>query len=249
MNDSTVSSNKTIRSVFKYIDADRVNCMNEFYSEGLIRKYKEFRDIDLAMMFLNENIGISNEDVFKNYSGYNFRNINNLLRGKWNYEENGHSDRQEEYEKIAFAMREAISNNPTSIGNTKVFRGVTLDYFRDYGVFELSDLARLKNDYLFDKGFVSTSLVREKSFYQKENELGLNYNVGIEYLIPEEFDDGACMGFMSYNPEQCEYVINTGNLARVVSVDVQDDSAYIQAMLIPKKIYDDYYIEERGIRK
>ena len=47
---------------------------------------------------------------------------------------------------------------------------------------------------------------------------------------------------MCYNEEQNEYLINSGNISRVVNVTVNgDNTAHITAMMIPKFIYDDYY--------
>ena len=71
------------------------------------------------------------------------------------------------------------------------------------------------------------------------------YNVMIEYMIPQEFTDGIYIGnntSFSYHPHEQEYLINAGNLSMVTSVVINDDdTAKIQAIMIPKSLYDDYY--------
>ena len=95
----------------------------------------------------------------------------------------GWSYQRERFDKIATDLRDAIDDNQRSIGNVKVFRGVPISYFSEYGISSLDDLRSLKGEFLLDKGFVSTSLVEDDCYYKKENELGLNYNVKIEYSI------------------------------------------------------------------
>ena len=77
-----------------------------------------------------------------------------------------------------------------------------------------------------------------------DNELGLNYNVKMEYMIPCEFRDGIFLDTnMSYSPNQQEFVINSGNISKVcgVLIDKENNTATIRTALIPKEIYDDYY--------
>ena len=99
----------------------------------------------------------------------------------------------------------------------------------------------LRGQMLLDKGFVSTSLVEDRCFYKMENDLGLNYNVKIEYLVPEEFTDGICLSSLTYSPGQCEYLINAWNMAKVVDVVHDGDGVVVKACLVPKKVYDEYY--------
>ena len=97
---------------------------------------------------------------------------------------------------------------------------------------------------MYDRGFVSTSLLEDNCFFGKDNELGLNYNIKIEYMIPCEFRDGIFLDAnMSYSPNQQEFVLNSGNISKVcgVSIDKENNTATIRASLIPKEIYDDYY--------
>ena len=109
----------------------------------------------------------------------------------------------------------------------------------------------MQGKFMFDKGFVSTSLIEKDCFFQKENTLGLNYNVKIEYLIPDSFGDGMYLGNnnrSSYNPEQSEYLINSGNMSRVANVKVDGDTAVLTVVMIPKSIYDKYYQDQNHIK-
>ena len=71
----------------------------------------------------------------------------------------------------------------------------------------------------------------------------------IKYLIPEEFGDGICLSKFSYAPNQCEYLINTWNLAKVVDVTKEEDGAVVTAVMIPKKVYDKSYAYDAGAVK
>ncbi len=246
MNNNEVSTNNAVRQFFRFIPDEKQLAIEEFYQNCLERNYIEYKNIEDVFININNNYIGDNLDALRIYSGYNFKNINNALRNRWNYEENGHIKQKEEYEKIAIEIEEIIRNSASSIGNVKVFRGVTLDYFKDYNINCLNDLLKLKGQFLIDKGFTSTSLIENRCFYKKKNTLGQNYNIKIEYLIPEEFEDGIFIGNLAYNKDQCEYIVNTYNLAKVIDVIVNENDAIIKALYIPKKIYDDYYSHNNG---
>ena len=236
-----IGVSKDVRRIMRYISPERQNMIGSFCGESVDRQYRTFSDPELALMSINQPSLVGEDaDVFLNYSGYNFRNINNAARCRWNYEENGNADKAQ-FEQIASRMKNAIDQNQSSIGNTKLFRGVTLDYFRDYGIHSLEDMDALKGQMLLDKGFVSTSLVEDRCFYKMDNDLGLNYNVKIEYLVPEKFTDGICLSSLTYSPGQCEYLINAWNMAKVVDVIHDGDGVIVKACLVPKKVYDEYY--------
>lgn len=244
-----IGVSKDVRRIMRYISLEKQNSMNYFCSDCLNRDYTVYANPEMALMSIPQAPLIGKDaDAFLNYSGYNFRHINNAARGRWNYEENGNLDRAE-YEKLAKRMQNALDQNQTSIGNVKVFRGVTLDYFRDYGIHSLEEMDSLRGQMLLDKGFVSTSLVEDRCFYKMDNELGLNYNVKIEYLVPEEFTDGLCLSSLTYSPGQCEYVINSWNMAKVIDVIHDGDGVIVKACLVPKKVYDDFYSYNTGCVK
>ena len=176
---------KDVKQMMKFISTDKVQAIDEFYNNCFDRDYYEYKDEEVAMMNINvPTLSNDDSDVFLNYSGYNFKNINNALRGRWNYEENGLADKSY-YLEIANKMRDVINNNQTSIGNLKLFRGVSLDYFKDYGISSLQDMMSLKGQFLLDKGFVSTSLVEDDCFYNCTEEEALflfDKDLNNEYL-------------------------------------------------------------------
>lgn len=231
-----------VKSLLHFIGNDKKAMMDDFYHTCLHRKYQEYSDSSLMLLEDKNHFSLEDSDILRRYSGFRFRDINNALRGTWNYEENGHISQQEKFLHDADRIRDSIKNNAFSIGNAKVFRGVSLSYFKNYQVKQLQDLAGLKGCFLYDSAFVSTSFSEQECFYQKDNELGIDYNVEIVYLIPEEFCDGIPLFGVSYSPNQKEYLINSGNLARVVDVQLENDSAKVSALMIPKQVYDDYYV-------
>ncbi len=239
---------KDIINLMRFISSDEKESINNFYEKVYSRSYRKFSDLETALMSIDGS-GYSSEvcDVLSNYSGYNYRRINASARDKWNYEAHGHINEKERFNEIASSLKKVIDDNQKSIGNVKVFRGVPLKYFKEYGISSLDELQSLKGSFLYDRGFVSTSLVEDASFYNKTNELGLDYNVKIEYLVPEEFEDGISIGNVSYSPGQSEYLINTCNLSYVVDViSLGNDKAIVKAIFIPKKIYDKSYRNNLG---
>lgn len=245
---SRIGISKNIVNLMYFINEDEKNNINEFYKDCISRSYKEFSDIENALMNIDGSSYSSYvRDILSDYSGYNYRRINASAREKWNYDSHGHINEKVRFDEIAANLKKAIDDNQKSIGNVKVFRGVPLKYFKEYGISSLDELQSLKGSFLYDKGFVSTSLVEDKCFYKKTNELGLDYNVKIEYLVPEEFEDGISISNVSYSSGQCEYLINTCNLSYVDDVISDgDNNAIIRAMLIPKRIYDKSYRNNLG---
>lgn len=244
-------TSKDVKCVFRMLDTDEKDNISEFCCACSSREYRVFDNSEMALMHCDSGSYSSEvRDIFSNYSGFNYRRINACARGKWNYEKHGHFSEKERFDKLASDLRKAIDGNQRSIGNVTVFRGVPLSYFSEYGISSLEDLESLEGCFLLDKGFVSTSFVEDSCYYRKANELGLNYNVKIEYLVPEEFEDGVSIGNVSYSPAQNEYLINAWNMAQVVGVRMDgNDGAVVRAMLIPKKVYDKGYRYEAGIKK
>lgn len=238
-------TNKYIDRILRFIsDEDKTN-IDYFYIESLNRNYQRIESNEEALNLLeNDNISYEESDFLLNYSGFNYKHINAVLRDTWNYEENGDINKANEYRLLANRLQQVIMTHPTKLNdNINVYRGVDLSYFRQYGIESLEDLKSLEGKHMLDRGFVSTSVQENKCFFKKENDLGLNYNVKIEYMVPCEFKDGIYLnGATSYTPMQEEFLINSSNLARVSNVIInEDNTAVIKATLIPKELYDDYY--------
>jgi len=241
----TKGTNKYVKKIFSFIsEEDKIN-MEYFYVESLNREYKKITNSNDAMLMLkNDEIPQEESDFLLNYSGFNYKHINAVLRDNWNYEDNGDISRANEYRVLAHKLQQIIVEHPTTLNdNISVYRGVDLSYFKQYGIETLEDLKALEGKHMLDRGFVSTSVQEEKCFFKKENDLGLNYNVKIEYMVPHEFKDGIYLNCStSYTPMQEEFLINSANLVKVSSVTInEDNTAVLRATLIPKELYDDYY--------
>lgn len=234
-----------IESFLRFIrEDDKVN-MEYFYLESLTRQYQKIDNTsEIESLLTPEELSQEESDALLNYSGFNYKHINALLRGTWNYEENGDISKAESHQISATYLKELISKRPTILNdNIIVYRGVDISYFKEYGIESIQDLKSLENNYMLDRGFVSTSIQEDTCFYKKDNCLGLNYNIKIEYMVPQEFKDGILLGkSTSYSPNQQEFLINSANLAKVSNVTVNDDNtAVVRTMLIPKELYDNYY--------
>ena len=108
----------------------------------------------------------------------------------------------------------------------------------------------MKGQFIYDAGFMSTALIRNRSFFDRELE-GLNYrNIEIEYLIPGDNGDGITLigDDLSFCPGQTEYLITKGNLSKVidVSIDKEKNTAHIKMMYIPKKVWDVEYAKSKS---
>lgn len=201
---------------------------------------------DYLAEFYNNN-SINDIDTIRAYTGIAFRRFNSVLRGTWNYDTNGLliDDAKVEYLNLANKLSECIERSSTLPTNIKTYRGVSLERFKDYGITSLEDLNSLENKYYYDSGFTSTSLVRDKSFFNRELEYHEFCNIEIEYLIPEEANDGIPLidDNLSYSKVQNEYLINKGSLSKIIDVEISPDGklAYIKTVLIPQKMWNITY--------
>lgn len=246
--ESKKGTTEETRMLFRWMSDERRTCLDQFEGTCSKRDYQEFSDIDHALIQM-PSYSLSYDDVqaISHYSGLGYFSINRAAKNMWNYEDNGSIDRRKMFEGYVEELSTAISNNGKSIGDVKVYRGVPVKYFRSYGINSIDEIDNLNGKYLLDKGFVSTSLVEEDSFFDKNPNNGINYNVKIEYLVPEEFTDGICIVRDSAFKNESEYLINTWNLAQVVEVErIGSDKAKITALLVPKKVYDDAYAMREG---
>ena len=190
------------------------------------------------------------------YTGYNYKFINAILRGNWNYNEHGYCDDKvrERWRNCADEIKEVFKKAPDCLsGDIKVYRGVSISSFKDYGVTSLDDLKDLVGTYYYDLGFTSTSLLRNKSFFDREFDYHNDCNIEIEYMIPQECSDEIPVinEDMSYSVSQCEFVINSDSLSKIVDVQVDREAnkAYIKAILIPTKVWNKRHEKDNSIKK
>lgn len=238
-------TNKYVERLLRFISEEDKANIDYFLLEALNRVHQKIdADTDVSTILVNDELSYEDADFVLNYSGFNYKHINAVLRGTWNYEDNGDISKADDYRILASRLQQIIMAHATTLNDDiVVYRGVDLSYFKQYGIESLDDLKLLEGKQIFDRGFVSTSIKEDSCFFQKDNDLGLNYNIKIEYMVPHEFKDGLYLdSSTSYAPMQEEYLINSANLSRVSSVTINDDNtAIIRATLIPKELYDDYY--------
>lgn len=238
-------NNRTVEMFLKFIpEEDKIN-IDYFYYECLNRSFKRIDSVDdVSELLENPELDDVQNDYFREYSGVNYKHINAALRQTWNYEENGHVENMEKYKILGQNIRELILEHPTILkDDIMVYRGVDLSYFKQYGINSLEELVSLKDKYMLDTGLVSTSLTEDGCYFKKENDLGLNYNIKINYMVPHEFSDGIVLDkTRAYNPEQNEFLINSSSLSKVSNVTINPDgTAFIDVMLLPRQVYDKYY--------
>ena len=119
------------------------------------------------------------------------------------------------------------------------------DYYTD-----LTDIAReyLEGEFIYEPGFSSTSLLRSNSFFSNKPEWGEKCNIEIEYYIPKNCQEGAVLlsDILSYSKAQLEYVINSGSLTKILSVELNTKrtKAYIKAILLPKIYWNKEELEQ-----
>ena len=210
----------------------------------------DFFDSYLETLYRNNNY--SELEKLRYYTGYSFRDINALLRGKWNYEVNGllTEEKRKEYMKLSEDIRKLILNSPKLLASIKTYRGASLSQFYSCGVTKLEDLINLKGQYLYDEAFTSTSLMRNTSFFNRDLEYHEQCPIEIEYLIPEGSNDGVPLitEDLSYSSVQNEYLINSSNFSKILDVVISEDKkrAYMKVLLVPEKVYNPMIIEEKS---
>lgn len=242
--------------LFKYLDKNSKDIIEEYVLNSCKERYIEFKtkeDIqknfcDLVNEFTSK---LSNDELLdiRTYTGYNFKKINAILRNKWTYEENGilNDNIRKEYLNLANRIDNILNKFPSFKYNFVTYRGATLSSFKKYGINSLNDLACLKNKYMYEEGFSSTSILESSCYFKKKLDTGKNYNVEIKYLITPEYNEGALLidNDLTYSLNQNEYLINKSSLSKVVDVKIneEDDSAILTVVLIPRNRWDLQKIE------
>ena len=255
-------TNYNVTYLLRYIGIQKQEELKMYIKEMLSQNYQQFTSIsqidktfnDFIRVYLNK-LSLSDIAALRGYTGLQFRNVNAVLRNNWNYEVNGRltSKLKEESLNIAKNIRQALNKAPEISDGIKTYRGVSIASFQSYNIFSLNDLKTLEGNYLYEEGFTSTSLIKEKSFFYTDPfTLTGKPNILIEYLIPSGSDDGAILcGETSYSPSQSEFLINNSSLFHVtkVSVDEKNNLAYMQVLLIPEKIWNfhDYEMERTSL--
>lgn len=237
--------------LFRYLEPGKEEEMDIYISDVMDREYLSLEsDEEVSQVFgemaADFTRGLTYKEALslRSYTGFSHKEINALLRDKWNYEQHGllTDEKRREYSQIGEDVEKVVFKFPPLDRNIKVYRGVTLAQFRDYGINSLDELTAMQGKYFYDSGFTSTSLVRKSSLYNTEAFQIGKRNIEIEYLIPEECHDGALLldEYTSHYKAENEYLINSSNLIRILSVDIdkQNNTAFLRAILVPKKVWD-----------
>lgn len=237
--------------ILNFLDSNTKREMEEFVQKNTSQNFIEIRNSQDLNILLKENIntfinnlGEGELMALRSYTGYNFKNINAILRGNWSYEENGKltDEIRNNFLDISKKISTIIQKFPNIPFNFTTFRGTTISSFHEYGVFSIKDLMVLKNNYMYESGFTSTSIIEDSCYFKKNLETEKNYNIKIKYLITAEYNEGALLTsyYTSYSPNQNEYVLDSSCLSKIIDVQINEelDEAVLTAIVIPKKIYD-----------
>lgn len=223
------------------------NYVSKKMQEGFVSFGDQQSAYDAFYNYINtiyENYSAEEKYTISRYSGLPFRRVNSVLRGTWDYEQNGLLTKEIEKESLALAdgIREALIKAPKIPFNVRAYRGVNINAFYGYQITSIEELHHLKGKFLYEQAFTSTTLLKENSFFYKQSEWGPTCNVEIECLIPEGSDDGLLLANseFSVSPAQVEFVINSGSLFQVVDVVISEDkkTAKMTVMLIPQRVWN-----------
>ena len=244
-----IGESKITKMVLNMLGNDILDGINKYIDELSSRNFIIMNSLDDIYNLFNEVtnsflMSLTEKEMMnlRSYTGYNFKNINAVLRGNWTYDVNGLLDqnRLNEIRMLSMNISNILSKFKIPSFNFVTFRGTTIKSFNDYGIKNIEDLKQLKGKFLYEQGFISTSLLEETCYFNKNLETLENYNIKIKYLIPSEFEDGALImdSSTSYSSNQNEFLLDKGSLSKVVDVVIDSDNAILTVIFIPKKIYD-----------
>lgn len=249
-----LGESRVTNMILKMLGTDIRNEIDNYVGDVCSRKFMVMNDMKQVNNLFSDSVleflgTLTEEELLdlRTYTGYNFKNINAVLRGNWNYEINGMLtfDKKEEFRKLADSVKKILDRFNMPQIDFISFRGTTIDAFNSYGISELSQLQSLNGKFLYDHGFTSTSILEETCYFGKTLDDGRNCNVEIRYLIPAESNDGALLinNNVSYAVSQNEFLLNSGSLSKVidVNVDTNSNTAVITVALVPKMVYDKTY--------
>lgn len=229
---------KKTEILFKFLDEDEINNINEYIMSD-DRDYLEYKNID-EISLKNDCYSEEEMNTFRSYSGYLYQYVNDALNGNWDYSYDGDLNFKNRCLELGRELNELLLTSKNfSFDNFKVFRGVPVSFFKEYGINNLNELISLKNKYLFDYGFTSTSFLKDTSYFGYEVPEEVVRNVLIEYDVPSDFHEGVYLknNNLSYSVSQNEYLINAESLGYVYDVVLNGDVAILRVKLIPKKVY------------
>lgn len=250
----TTSPNPTCAAFLRGIERfnHRMNDVKTFIQENQNREYKTFTtDSEIAdfsdtyASAISQTLTNDEKSALKYYSGYNYRLVNQVARGQWNYDLLG----EQTPEKLANAqtaiaeLSDAINAAPSPDLDFATYRGTNLESFLGYNVNSLSDLNKLQGQFFLESGFTSSTLDPEKSFtdYDFDDPLRKPCDIKMKILVPKETTEvvGLLSDDTCYN-EQKEILFDKSSLFYIKSVhqNPAESQAELEMLLIPQNVYD-----------
>jgi len=175
-----VGESRVTNSVLRMIGPDIMNIVDDYINDVCSRDFQVMHSMTQVKGLFSESLDeflscLTEEDLLdlRSYTGYNFRNINAVSRGTWNYG-NGNESQKEEFARLASKIATIINKFKMPKIDFVSFRGTTIGSFSNYGISELSQLESLKGKYMYEQGFTSTSILEDTCYFQKNLETGEN---------------------------------------------------------------------------
>ena len=125
--------NRKLNILLKLLGEEKLQEINSYVSEVFLNDFCEYQDKEQVLNSFEEKMNAFSHELtdielmdLRSYTGYNFKNINAILRGNWNYEENGLLNQEVEakYRSLARNIENITDKFPKLDTNFVVFRGV-----------------------------------------------------------------------------------------------------------------------------
>ena len=196
---------------------------------------------------VESSLSVGEKEALKEYSGFNYKWINGVMRGVWDYELLGAKtdEAEQRFLETAKVINGAIAKAPDIKEDFMVFRGTNLDSFRGYGVDSVADLEKMKGQFHLEQGFLSTSIVESDSFAGRaefDDVQRKACDITMRYRVASGTHDGILLAGdeLSYSGNQNEYLIRSGSLAYISDVEIGEDgqSAILDCVLVPSQFYN-----------
>lgn len=246
-----IGESRITNSILRMMGEDARSQIDDYISNVCSKNFLVMKSMEQVYDMFGDNFQIFMESLseeelmdLRSYTGYNFKNINAILRGNWEYDVNGSltPEKKEEFRKLADSVGNIVSKFNMPNVDFITFRGTTLSSFSSYGISELAQLESLNGKFLYEQGFTSTSILEDSCYFNKKLDTGKNYNVEIRYLISSECNDGALLidKNTTYSTSQNEFLLNKGALSKVIDVkiDKNTNTAILTVVLVPREVYD-----------
>lgn len=189
---------------------------------------------------IHQNLSTEEKEALISYSGYNFAWINSVARGFWDYDKMGKktAEREESIKESTKNIISAIAKAPAPEKDFMTFRGTNLDEFRKYGIENVSDLTKMKGQFMFEGGFTSTAMAEENSFMNHDEGTlwtGAS-NVEMRFHIPSGTNNVIALTSTEITAAlgQTEVLIDHDSLLFVSNVSFNEENrAILDVLLIP----------------